>query len=222
MLPINEIFDTIQGEAYWTGTPSTFVRLQGCPVGCPWCDTKHTWHVFPDTETSPALMLDKLRDSPAYALTTVDQIVAECRQRHVVLTGGEPCMYDLVELTTALGKAGKKVQVETSGTFEIHVDEFTWVTLSPKIDMPGGYVVLASAAERANEIKMPVGKRADVEKLQSFLLDYEVDKRPVLLKPVIWLQPLSQSPKATELCIAAASEHGWRLSLQTHKFLGVR
>jgi Organic radical activating enzymes len=217
ILPVNEIFDTIQGEAYWTGMPSTFVRLQGCPVGCPWCDTKHTWQVFPDTEVSADLMLQKRRDSPAYAMMSSDEIERRCHMKHVVITGGEPCMYDLRELTAVLRLEHKTVQIETSGTFEVRVDESAWVTLSPKIGMPGGLSVLASSVERANEIKMPVGKLADVAKLTNFLRHHNCDGQRM-----VWLQPLSQSPKATALCVKAASEHHWRVSVQTHKYLGVR
>jgi 7-carboxy-7-deazaguanine synthase len=215
LLPVNEIFDTIQGEAYYTGMPSTFVRLQGCPVGCPWCDTKHTWEVLPDLERPAKDILRKQADSQAYAMMTVEEIVRACHLGHVVITGGEPCMYDLTELTGALLDDHKTCQIETSGTFEVRVDNSAWVTLSPKIDMPGGLKVLDSAAARANEIKMPVGKPADVSKLANFLHKHN-------LGGLVWLQPLSQSRKATDLCILAASEHRWRVSCQIHKYLGVR
>ena len=62
MLPITEIFETIQGEATWTGTPSVFVRLQGCDVGCPWCDTKYSWSLDPAKEVALSAMLSKLDD----------------------------------------------------------------------------------------------------------------------------------------------------------------
>ena len=114
ILPVNEIFNTIQGEAYWTGTPSTFVRLQGCPVGCPWCDTKHTWVVKPEMEEPAVRVLQKERDSETYGMMTVEQIVGQCHRDHVVLTGGEPCMYDLYDLTNALRSENKTVQIETS------------------------------------------------------------------------------------------------------------
>jgi len=217
ILPVNEIFQSIQGEAYWTGTPSTFVRLQGCPVGCPWCDTRHTWHVKPDSEVSLKTVMSKARDSDAYAMMDTFEIVSQCRRGHVVLTGGEPCMYDLTLLTAALRDANKTVQIETSGTFEVRVDRAAWVTLSPKINMPGGLKVLASAVSAASEIKMPVGKPADVAKLVRFLHDHTISDFKL-----VWLQPLSQSRKATELCMSAAAEHRWRVSVQTHKFLGVR
>ena len=135
--------------------------------------------------------------------------------RHIVITGGEPCMYDLRELTAALLARGRSVQIETSGTHEVLCADGVWVTVSPKLHMPGGLPVLASAMRRANEVKHPVGKLADIEQLLGVL--------PLVPSGVqVWLQPLSQSSKATELCIAEATQRGWRVSVQTHKFLGVR
>ena len=219
MLPVNEIFETIQGEAFNTGKPAVFVRLQGCPIGCPWCDTKHTWDVLPEKQIPIAAMVAKESDDPSFAQMTVQNIVDKCmafKSGLVVITGGEPCLYDLTELTTALGEAGKEVQIETSGTHEVKCSyRHTWVTVSPKVNMPGGFAMNAEALKRANEIKYPVGKAADIESLKALLKEHG------LLK-MVWLQPLSQSKKATEICIQAAQENGWRVSIQTHKFLGVR
>lgn len=136
------------------------------------------------------------------------------RARHIVITGGEPCDYDLRELTRTLHTEGRTTQIETSGTREIRASSSTWVTVSPKINMPGGYKVLESALDRANEIKMPVGRPKDVEKLKDLLDGFE--------NKLVWLQPLSQSAKATKLCVEAATENGWRISCQIHKFINVR
>ena len=172
MLRINEIFDTIQGEAYYTGTPATFIRLQGCPVGCHWCDTKHTW-----SEGTEKLrieideMLHKTKDSPKWSELTERQIlkiVVELKPRHFVLTGGEPCSQEIFELTRLLTTIGT-VQVETSGTHTINVYHKTWVTVSPKIDMLGGLKILNSALIRANEIKMPINGLKDVKNLQKLV-----------------------------------------------------
>lgn len=219
MYPVNEIFQSVQGEAAFTGTPSIFVRLQGCPVGCGWCDTKHTWEVDPAKEVSAAEMMAKPSDAPSFGRMTAAQIagvLVAMPARHAVITGGEPCLYDLNPLCDALLAAGKSVQIETSGTHEIHAPAWAWVTVSPKIGMPGGLLMRMDATQRANEIKFPVGKLSDVEKFKDAIL-------PVLHEGQrVWLQPLSQSPKATKLCIDATTEHGWRISIQTHKFLGVR
>jgi 7-carboxy-7-deazaguanine synthase len=218
-LPVNEVFPTIQGEAHWTGTPATFVRLQSCPVGCVFCDTRHTWEMDPKNVITVAEMLVKDKDAPTYANMDVNQlltVIANYKSRHVVLTGGEPAMYNLVDLTREIIKSDKTVQIETSGTFEIKVNHETWVTLSPKIDMPGGYKVLAGSVGMADEIKMVIGKMADVEKLKG-LLELRNDDHAE-----VWLQPVSQSPKATALCIEVARANGWRVSIQTHRFLGIR
>ena len=218
MLPVNEIFDTMQGEAFHTGTPAIFVRLQGCPIGCPWCDTKHTWDILPENTIPSRMMMLKQEDGPQYSQMEEAEIVEYCTNlptRMVVITGGEPCLYDLSNLTYQLLNAGKQVQIETSGTHEVKCDPRTWVTVSPKLSMPGGYEVISSALQRANEIKYPIGKQQDVDNLKDLLIKHKLSK-------MVWLQPLSQSKKATELCMQAAREYGWRVSIQTHKFLGVR
>ena len=218
LLPVNEIFQTIQGEAKWTGTPSIFLRLQGCDVGCPWCDTKHTWAVDPADVIPLDSVVSKTGDAQGFAMASVAELVAIIRKfdaRHVVITGGEPCIHNLVQLTAAILAIGRTVQIETSGTEPIRVSRFAWVTLSPKIGMPGGKIVRVDAIRRANELKIPVGKLADIEASQ-WVIDALVDGTRV------WLQPLSASPKATALCIAEATRHGWAVSIQTHKFIGVR
>jgi 7-carboxy-7-deazaguanine synthase len=219
MIPVNEVFETFQGEAFWTGTPSVFLRLQSCGVGCPWCDTKHTWELKPENVIDVATMADKLLDAPTYARMTVADIMGllgTFTARHIVITGGEPCLYDLTELTQAILASGRRVQIETSGTQPIRVATGSWVTVSPKIGMPGGFKVLADALARADEVKLPVGKMIDIERLDALLVETGV-------KPsTVWLQPLSQSDKATALCVDVATARDYRVSLQVHKYLGVR
>jgi 7-carboxy-7-deazaguanine synthase len=218
-LPVNELFETIQGEATYTGMPSTFVRLQGCEVGCPWCDTKYTWELNEANEVSLGDVLRKTASAlPSFANVSVDDLVFALRSmkpRHLVITGGEPCMFDLTELSARLLNDGWTVQVETSGTELIRIDPRAWITVSPKIDMPGGRKFRADAWKRANEVKMPVGKPHDVEVLRLLI---EQHGEP----PVIWLQPLSMSVKATALCTEIAMANRWRISIQVHKYLGVR
>ena len=217
---VNEVFETIQGEAAFTGSPSVFLRLQGCPVGCGWCDTKHTWETLPEHETSQNIIITKTEDSPHYFVSDAQSIAAMVAQnyqaKHVVITGGEPCMIDLTALTTELLARGLRVQIETSGTFEIKVHPRAWVTLSPKIAMPAGLPVLASSYARANEIKFPVGNERDIDVVIEQVMPH------VTAYKLLWLQPLSQSKKATDLCIAAATRLDARVSIQTHKFIGIR
>ncbi len=219
LFPVNELFTTIQGEATHTGRPSTFVRFQSCPVGCPWCDTKHTWDVAKENAVSMAEMGRKVDAAKTFAYMTIDDLLGAVRDReprHVVLTGGEPCLYDLTGLTAKLIEEGYSVQIETSGLFEIKCHPSVWVTVSPKLDMPGGYTLRPDSVERANEIKYPVGKWSDVEKLHLLVRDYGVTSDRV------WLQPLSQSEKATSICVEAATTMDARVSLQTHKYANMR
>jgi len=217
VLRVNEIFPTIQGEAGYTGTPSVFIRLQGCPVGCSWCDTKHTWTVSPKKQVSIEEMLAKVDSSPTWAAmseTDVMTAVSTMSPRHFVITGGEPCTYDLFLLTANLLTLGS-VQVETSGTHEIKVAPGTWVTVSPKVDMAGGLEVRRDALMAANEIKMPIDTAKDIKNLEGLLLDLPLPK-------TAWLQPVSQGEEATRLCLEACARNRWRLSLQTHKYAGLR
>ena len=219
--PINEIFQTIQGEGVFTGLPAIFVRLPGCPVGCPWCDTRHTWVVDPEREVAPGEVLDRSNESDGWSKMSTEDILASFtrlgyRARHVVLTGGEPCLYDLRELSSALVASGYQVQIETSGTSEVLTHEQTWVTVSPKIGMKGGLPVLVSALERANEIKHPVATEHHIEELDALLATARL--RPDVM---IALQPISQKARATELAMATCIARNWRLSIQTHKYLNI-
>lgn len=218
MYRVSEIFTSVQGEGTYTGTPSAFIRLHGCSVGCPWCDTAYTWKL-PPTEVPFENLLYSEPEAALLALADADTLAAWCDQQpaeHVVITGGEPLEQDLVPL---LERIGQFVQVETSGTVFPATDTLSlidWLTISPKFDMPGGLAVREEILHIASEIKMPVGRERDLEQLQELL------NRLPTPHPPIWLQPLSQSPKATRLCIEAAAANGWLVSLQTHKGAGLR
>lgn len=221
-LPVNEIFETLQGEAEFTGQPSVFIRLQSCDVGCPWCDTKHTWAAPDQTRQITVVdMLRKTEDAPTFAYVSTEILLGLLKDhfnaKHIVFTGGEPAIYDLKDLTKDLIDRGYTVQLETSGTYQIRIDDRAWVTCSPKFDMPGGRSVLMEAIMRADEIKLPVGKPAHVEQLALFLQSVILRRRDS-----VWLQPLSTSPKATRVCLEEAAKRGWRVSLQIHKFAGLR
>ncbi len=215
---INEVFESLQGEASYAGTPSVFLRLQGCDVGCPWCDTKHTWALDEGKRISAEAMQAKEADSDSFArmdlaaiMATIDTFTA----RHIVITGGEPAIYDLEPLTQAVLDSGRSVQIETSGTQALRVAANTFVTVSPKIDMPGGFAVLDSALARADELKLPVGKLADIAAFEALIAGKDVT-------PLVWLQPISRSKKATALCVDEAIKRNWRVSVQIHAFLGLR
>ena len=220
MYKVNEVFETIQGEGSFTGAPAIFIRLQGCPVGCSWCDTKHTWEIKDELRQPLGDIVIKTAETEHWAAVSAADLIAlfareGYQAKHVVITGGEPCMYDLNPLCDALHDAGYSTQIETSGTFDIKAPAQTWVTVSPKVNMAGGYKVLQSALDRANEIKHPVAMEKHVEELLQLLQQTDTTAK------LIYLQPISQQRRATELAIAQCKKHNWRLSVQVHKYLGI-
>ncbi|MEL7293084.1 MAG: 7-carboxy-7-deazaguanine synthase QueE [Pseudomonadota bacterium] len=221
MYKINEMFETIQGEGVFTGVPAVFVRLQECPVGCAWCDTKQTWEALPEDERSIGDILVKTADSPTWCSVSAQDIVNQYHQqgysaKHIVITGGEPCIYDLRPLTEAFESIGCQCQIETSGTSPVLATENTWVTVSPKVAMKGKLPVLDSALLRANEIKHPVATEKDIDQLDAL-----IERAKVPATTVIALQPISQKARATQLCIDVCVARNWRLSVQTHKYLSI-
>jgi len=217
---INEIFETLQGEGSFTGQPSIFIRLQGCPVGCSWCDTKHTWNVSIEKEVEPQSIVTKKIENDSWGVFTIEQLKAVFlsegyQAKHIVITGGEPCMYDLLPLCLEFERSGYSCQVETSGTFEIKVSDKCWVTVSPKVNMKGGYKVLKSALLRANEIKHPVATEQHIDDLKALIDEHKIVNKQ------IYIQPISQKKRATELAIQSCIDNNWRLSVQMHKYIGI-
>jgi len=217
---INEFFETIQGEGSFTGQPSIFIRLQGCPVGCSWCDTKHTWEIELSEQVTAQSMIAKKQETPQWANLTAPQLLNLVKEqgyqaKHIVITGGEPCMVDLTPLCEVFEQQGYSCQIETSGTFEIITTKQCWVTVSPKVNMRGGYEILDSAMQRANEIKHPVATEQHVDDLHALLVKYNIENT------AIYIQPISQKKRATELAIASCIANNWRLSVQVHKYLGI-
>ncbi|AIR70849.1 7-carboxy-7-deazaguanine synthase QueE [Dickeya fangzhongdai] len=221
LYPINEMFQTLQGEGFFTGVPAVFIRLQGCPVGCSWCDTKHTWEKLPERQIPLAEVLVKSGESDAWSGSSVEELLQQMAlqgysARHVVITGGEPCIHDLTPLTQTLEQRGFSTQIETSGTHEVRCSPDCWVTVSPKVNMRGGLAVLDQALQRADEIKHPVARERDIEALDALLARLDDDKARVVA-----LQPISQKDDATRLCIETCIARNWRLSMQTHKYLNI-
>ncbi|RUO21239.1 7-carboxy-7-deazaguanine synthase QueE [Aliidiomarina iranensis] len=219
--PVNELFETIQGEGLYTGVPAIFLRLQGCPVGCPWCDTQHTWSKMAENAVDFGQIITKTGPDERYSELSAEAILQRIQSlgftaKHIVITGGEPCMYDLRPLAEVLEPLGYQLQIETSGTFPILASSSTWVTVSPKVDMPGGYPVLADAMQRADEIKYPIAMEKHISAFDALLAE-----KPARAGAVICLQPISQRPRATELAIKVCRERNWRLSVQLHKYLAI-
>ena len=220
MIRVNTIYQTIQGEGVKTGVPMVLLRLQGCGVGCPWCDTKETWSLG---EGSPVALEDLPQGkseaySVAYPADIVRYICNRWKTQWVLITGGEPAEQDLTPLVEALHGAGRKVAIETSGTARGHMASGAdWVCVSPKLFMPGGRVVLPDVVEAADEIKYVIGTERDIARFDDLLRGLFLRKGTV-----ICLQPVSRSEKATALCVATVLQRGWRLSIQTHYLIGVQ
>jgi len=217
VLRVSEVFRSVQAEGTHTGTPAAFVRLHGCGVRCPWCDTPYTWKL-PAKTVAFAELVSAPAESPVVAEASEEEIAAWVATQavgHVVLTGGEPLEQPLTPL---LERLPQFVQVETSGTILPSRDTLAlidWLTVSPKVAMPGGRKVHRDMIDLAHEIKMPVGRTKDLVALMDLLEDARPDTP-------VWLQPLSLSRKATELCIKVAAREGWKVSLQGHKLAGLR
>ena len=196
---VNEIFSSLQGEGFWTGTPMVFVRLAGCNLRCPFCDTDH--------RHGEALRADALVRE---VLTRADG----CRR--ICLTGGEPLLQADVPLLQAFHQAGFAVHLETNGTCPVPAG-VDWVTLSPKEDfVPGGRVVL----EEAQEVKLVYDGSLPEERLERWAAF-----------PATWhfLQPCDTGdPERNRILLQQTVDYvlahpdRWRLSLQTHKLLGIR
>jgi 7-carboxy-7-deazaguanine synthase len=216
---LNDIYPTIQGEGVMAGTPVVMIRFHGCSVGCPWCDTKETWAF--DEEFQVVTIPDTLGRSPKFTYQSPHEISCflvrnYSKLKWVLLSGGEPADQDLGVLVAELKNAGYKVAIETSGTATGHLSvPLDWVTVSPKFNMPGGREVIPDVLRNADEVKHVIGKYSDVQDLANFL------RKKKVRKPVICLQPVSQSIRATELAISECLERGWRLSIQIHKYLEI-
>ena len=194
MYRVNEIFYSLQGEGFWTGTPMVFVRLSGCNLQCPFCDTDHF----------------------AYTEMTAVQIVSEVQScggpcTRICLTGGEPCLQADDALLDAFHAAGYTVHMETNGTRPVPAG-VDWVTLSPKNQVTGlqgsGTVVL----KKADELKLVLAPGVDPSAWAAFPATWH------------FLQPCDDGGVMnTEEVTAYIQAHPlWRLSLQTHKLLNIR
>lgn len=200
-IPVHETFQTtIQGEGYWVGTPVDFIRLAGCPVGCPWCDTGYA---------------DGGVGLPRH-LISFDELVAELRSPRIVISGGEPFIYSqLPELIKTIEATGRKISIETSGSFWQEISDSVWVTLSPKQHVSPQYPVVDKMWKRANEIKLVIETGQELEFYGKYLT--EQSHIPVFLQPE-WTQRDRTFPLVLELL---KQYPNYRLSVQLHKWLNV-
>lgn len=191
---VMEHFGTLQGEGYFTGRSAYFIRLSGCDVGCVWCDVKESW----DLHAGKSISLEEIQ-----SLTK--------EYDYIVLTGGEPAIHDLRELTNMLHKEKKFISIETSGCYEL-TGNVDWYTFSPKkFKKPH-----PEAYDLANELKVVIYHPSD-------LIWAEEHAKQVNNQCLLYLQPeWSKKDDLQELIIAHITRNPrWRLSLQTHKFLNI-
>lgn len=195
-LPVMEQFYTIQGEGKNSGRAAYFIRLAGCNVGCVWCDVKESW------------------EAEAHPLVKIDELVAAVKTSgadFVVITGGEPAMYDLTTLTAKLKALRVEIAMETSGCYPLqgHID---WYCFSPKkFKQP-----CEEAYEKANEMKVIIAHPSD------FAWAEEHIKR-LNPKSLRYLQTeWSKQERFLPMIIDYVKENpSWRISLQTHKYMNI-
>jgi len=195
-LPVMEHFYTIQGEGFHQGRAAYFIRLGGCDVGCVWCDVKDSW----DAERHPQ-----------QSIATLKQEVLKTPAEMVVITGGEPLLHNLDELTTELQKAGLETNIETSGSSPLS-GNWDWICLSPKKFKAPLPEVLPSA----NELKVIIYNKTDFAWGEQYAAQVSPNCK-------LYLQPeWSKAAQMTPLIVDYIKANPkWELSLQLHKYIDV-
>lgn len=194
--PLMESFYTLQGEGFHQGKAAYFIRLAGCDVGCVWCDVKESWDKNLHKEISVEEIITNAKMNPA---------------RIAVITGGEPAMYNLDDLTSRLHEENFFTHIETSGAYPI-TGEWDWICVSPKkFKSP-----LSENIARANELKVIIYNKSDFA---------WAEKNASLASASckLYLQPeWSKSSIITPLIVDYIKQHPqWELSLQIHKYINV-
>jgi 7-carboxy-7-deazaguanine synthase len=195
-LPLMESFYTIQGEGFYQGHAAYFIRLGGCEVGCVWCDVKESW----DATQHPLVEIGEMVDDARASGTKI-----------VVVTGGEPAMYDLTGLTRELHGAGLKTNIETSGVYPL-TGAWDWVCFSPKkFKAPH-----PSVYENANELKVVVYNKSDLEWAEQHAA--LVNNNCQLFLQPEWSKEKEMLPLIIEYVKANPK---WKISLQIHKYMNI-
>ena len=191
-----EMFYTLQGEGYHQGKAAYFIRLAGCDVGCVWCDVKESW------------------DASKHPVFSVEEIVSNALAhpaRLAIITGGEPLLYNLDALTTALKKVGFELNIDTSGSSPMS-GNWDWVCLSPKkFKAP-----LTESIQAASELKVVIFNTHDFEWAETYAKQVSPNCK-------LYLQPeWDKSNEITPLVIEYIKAHPkWELSAQLHKYIQV-
>ncbi|RZP14468.1 MAG: 7-carboxy-7-deazaguanine synthase QueE [Flavobacteriales bacterium] len=195
MLPLMESFYTIQGEGYHKGTAAYFIRIGGCDVGCHWCDVKESWNA----DLHPPTSIEKIVANAARSSNTV------------VVTGGEPLIWNMEPLTQMLEKNNLKIHIETSGAYDL-TGIWDWICLSPKkTKLPKEKIY-----HYADELKIIIHNKSDF----NFA---EEQATKVNDSCVLYLQPeWSKREKMIPVIVAYVMKNPrWKVSLQTHKYLNI-
>jgi organic radical activating enzyme len=196
MLPVMEEFYSIQGEGFNTGQAAYFIRIGGCDVGCHWCDVKESWN------------------AALHPLTEVDDIISRAASypaKAVVLTGGEPGIYNLDYLCKGLADRDVSIFLETSGAYELS-GQFDWICLSPKMKTPPH----TSAYTKADELKVIISEKKDLEWAAT-------QEKMVNPDCILYLQPeWSAFNKMMPVIVDHILENPqWQISLQSHKYMRI-
>ena len=214
VLPVMESFYTLQGEGFHQGKAAYFIRLAGCDVGCVWCDVKDSW----DATKHPMVDVDKIVTKLKIETGIRNGELGNNLQPStlnikpiVVITGGEPLMYNLTQLTNALHAAGFQTNIETSGAYPLS-GEWDWICLSPKkFKAP-----LPEVVPHAHELKVVIFNKTDFAWAEQYA---------ALVSPQckLYLQPeWNKASQVTPLIIDYIKANPkWELSLQIHKYIKV-
>lgn len=197
---------------FYAGTPAVILRLQGCPVGCPWCDQPSG---IPEPTLGPAWQQASEEDLERsgyrgwrwVSTTRLLALIDAHASRHVLITGGEPALYDLAWFSEQLVARGYTVQVETSGVLPLSIARQAWVTLSPKPDAHPELTVWPWLYKRADEVVQLIRGPADEQ-----WVDRTLKSRR--LGSIVWLLPLDGRPDLGELCWELARRHCLRCCIQ--------
>jgi len=195
MLPLMEEFYTIQGEGSHTGTAAYFIRIGGCDVGCHWCDVKESW------------------DANLHPPTNTDIIVENAKKyaNTVVITGGEPLMWNLDYITQLLQNQNIKTHIETSGAYKLS-GTWNWICLSPKKNK----LPLKEVNDVADELKVIIYNKDDFKFAEKQAKEVS-DKCQLFLQPE-WSNREKMTPKIVDYVMQHPK---WKISLQTHKYLNI-
>ncbi|MCD6346201.1 MAG: 7-carboxy-7-deazaguanine synthase QueE [Bacteroidales bacterium] len=195
-IPLMEQFYTVQGEGFHTGKPAYFIRIGGCDIGCSWCDSKLSW----EAERHPITAVDDIKSN-----------AIDSGARSLVVTGGEPSLYDLNYLTDSFHSAGFELFLETSGAHKL-TGQWDWLCLSPKRQNPPRDEYFSAAGElkviiqTEEDLAWAVSNAEKLKKQAYLYLQPEWSMRDIILPHI-----LTFIKKNTQ----------WRLSLQTHKYIGI-